>query len=409
MNRTIHIWKEEPVINGPTVSVSSVIEIPEEGQKTLWYGLPAARSAWLTKGADPFVLATLFTAMRRKADLRVHGEVSPSLLRNLEEFQSAWVCWRRDRYARIDITCDCEREQVRASLPGGALGLFSGGVDGAFTFFHNLRGSGKWSQVLKAGLMVHGFDIPLQQEDAFAGAVERSRLMLKSLGIELITMATNFRDLGDVWVEAHGAGAASCLTLLQGGFRAGLISSSDPYDGLVLPYDGSNPITDGMLSSDAFSVINYGGGFDRTEKVRVIAQWPEARRYLRVCWQGEEKDRNCGICEKCIRTILNFRISGMGLPECFDKDVSDDQIENIREMPLFGLRECEQILSAAREANISDSWVSALEKRIKRSRLALDSRGNLFIKIRRRLSMKRVARRIMTLLAFASCGRKFLD
>jgi hypothetical protein len=102
--------------------------------------------------------------------------------------------------------------------------------------------------------------------------------------------------------------------------------------------------------------------------MREITHWPEALQSLRVCWQGTQKDRNCGRCEKCVRTILNFRILGVGLPECFEEDITDEQIRNIQ-VTSGPLTEMERVLAAAKAAGISDSWVEALETCIQRNQL----------------------------------------
>lgn len=100
--------------------------------------------------------------------------------------------------------------------------------------------------------------------------------------------------------------------LLQNEHTDGLIASSEPYSSLLLPW-GSNPITDRLMSSDSFSIVHDAAAVTRNQKVRAISTWKEATRSIRVCWQGEHMDRNCGRCEKCIRTILNFRVMGLGL------------------------------------------------------------------------------------------------
>ena len=38
---------------------------------------------------------------------------------------------------------------------------------------------------------------------------------------------------------------------------------------------------------------------------------------------------NCGRCEKCIRTYLNFRAVAIANPECFDIPISDDALDTI--------------------------------------------------------------------------------
>lgn len=387
MTRKTHLWIDDPIESDGTIIASATIENPKHERKHLWYRLSEEHSSVITKACDPFVLGTLFMAMLRSTDLYVHGEVSPSLLRNLEEFQSAWICWRPNRYTKIEICADVEKEQPKANNSDGAVVVFSGGLDSCFTVWRHYTGScGRFRQNIQAGIMVHGFDIPLDQSDVFRRASAKSRRILESVGMELIPMATNFRGLEGDWDDTHGAGLASCLMLLQAGYAAGLIGSSQSYHGVVLPH-GSNPMTDWLMSSDNFSIIHDGTAFTRGEKAREIANWPEALKYLRVCWQGKQKDRNCGRCEKCIRTILNFRSMGLSLPECFEEDVSDNQIMGMKDMNLPRIVLLEEILSTAKEASISESWVIALEKCVKKNRKMAEGRKDFWKKTREKFGI----------------------
>lgn len=364
-----HLWQEETTQVDGFTTLSVTIEQPNQTRSRLWYRLSSEYTSHLTKNCDPFVIATIFLAMQQSTDLVVHGEVSPSLLQNLAEFQAAWSCWCPQRYRQVEITADVEREQLKASTDK-AIAAFSGGVDGCFTLWrHRMGRCGRWQRNIQAGLMVHGFDIPLEQEEVFHRAAQKSKVMLSSLGVELIPIATNFRSLKQDWEDAFGTGIASCLMMFQGGYTAGLIGSSDPYHALNLPY-GSNPITDSLLSSHSFQIICDGASFTRLQKVQEIANWQEAYTNLRVCWQGSQPDKNCGRCEKCIRTILNFRVIGLGLPPCFEQDVSDRQILAIQGLHKAQLIELDPILEAAKAANISESWVKALEVCIRQNRRA---------------------------------------
>ena len=40
------------------------------------------------------------------------------------------------------------------------------------------------------------------------------------------------------------------------------------------------------------------------------AESPLAHRYMRVCWRHTHQDLNCGACEKCLRTQLEFLAAG---------------------------------------------------------------------------------------------------
>jgi len=65
-------------------------------------------------------------------------------------------------------------------------------------------------------------------------------------------------------------------------------------------------------------IVHDGAGYSRTEKVVEIATHKTATRVLKVCWQGQETFKNCGNCEKCIRTQLNFLAAGVSHAPCFD-------------------------------------------------------------------------------------------
>jgi hypothetical protein len=364
--RKTHLWQEAAEVDSYT-TVSVTIEHPNQTRDRLWYRMSSEYSSLITQSCEPFVVATIFLAMQQRTDVVVHGEVSPSLLQNLAEFQAVWTCWCPKRYRQVEITADVEREQLKADS-NKAIAAFSGGVDSCFTVFrHSTKRCGRIGRNLQAGLMVQGFDIPLEQQETFDRAAEKSRAMLASLGMELIPIATNFRELEQDWEDAHGTGIASCLMLFQRGFEAGIIASSDPYDALNLPY-GSNPVSDWLLSSQSFQIVHDGASFNRIEKIREIANWPEVPANLRVCWEGSQKDRNCGRCEKCIRNILAFRVLGLGLPPCFEQDVTDSQILGIKNLKKSQLIELDPILAAARSAGISDSWVTALDRCISRER-----------------------------------------
>lgn len=366
MMRQIHLWREESIGADGSITVSAIIEYPDQTRTSVWFRVPSHYRAIITSSCDPLVVATLLLAMSRSTDIKVHGEVSPLLLRNLTEFQAAWSSWRPNLYHPIEISAEVEREQFNPEAGEKAIAAFSGGVDSSFTVWrHRTNRCGRLQRNLQAGLVVHGFDIPLEKQQAFNRATEKAGAILSSLDMELIPMSTNIRSFALNWEDLFGTAAASCLMLLKGGYSAGLIASSFPYQALSFPY-GSNPITDWLLSSQAFSIVHDGAEFTRIEKIGELTNWKEAKQNLRVCWQGQEPDKNCGRCEKCLRTILIFRIFGVGLPPCFEHDVSDEEILNIKakEGPLT---ELERVLDAAKASEVNDSWVSALEKSIERN------------------------------------------
>ena len=231
----LHIWPEEPAEQEGLVTTGFALEDAQGKRERFWYRLPTAQRGALTESCDPYVLAVLFTAMQTPADLRVHGSVSPSLLKNLEEYQAIWHSWLPDRYQPVEVLAESEQEAGRAA-GSAAVMTFSGGVDSSFTAWRHRTGhAGRQTEDLQAGVILHGFDIPLKSEKAFDVALNRSRIMLDSLGMETIPMATNLRGVGSNFDNSHATILASCLALLQKRFSVGLIADSTPYHVLVFP------------------------------------------------------------------------------------------------------------------------------------------------------------------------------
>ncbi len=364
----IHLWQEELRLDQDMVTSAVTIEFPDGKKQRLWYSLPMKYQAAIPSHCNAFVVATLFLAMNYPAELVVHGEVDRTLLQNLMEFQTAWVAWC-PRYQIIEITADREIDSLDTTLSINnhqAIMTFSGGVDSCFTLGRHTKFTvGRQVQNLTAGVMVHGFDIALDQPEVFARAFARSKVILDSVGVELIPLVTNFRELKQDWENAHGAAIVSCLMCLEKLYPLGLVASGPSYKSLVFP-QGSNPLTDRYLSSSSFQVIHDGAGYSRLEKIKEISNWQEVRDHLRVCWEGAELDKNCCHCEKCIRNILSFRALGAGLPRCFPEDVADQQIKTL-EVPQAQLEvDFLPILETAKAQGMNQPWVKSLESCIRR-------------------------------------------
>jgi hypothetical protein len=363
--RATYVQREQHRHENGRWEASAVLEGPSLPRRRLWFqvGLPAG---WrLTESSDPFLPIPLFTAMRRGGPLRVEGEISPSLLANLEEFQAVYTRWHPGRFRRVEIMPAQEREQPVGEE--GALVPFSGGVDSAFTVFRHATGrAGRQEQTLRAAFMVHGFDIPLDEPDGFAAAASKAEATLETLGLPLLHMASNLWEIEHAWDTVVGAAIGSCLMLLQPNARVGLIPASVPYD--IRIELGPNPLTDPLLSSSALRIVHDGAGFTRPQKIEEIARWPAAIENLRVCWAGEVRDGNCGHCKKCIATILAFRAAGLPFPECFPSDVTDAQLRKLGRAHPLASWDPPQILEAASARGIAERWVKVTAGLQRRSR-----------------------------------------
>ncbi len=330
------------------------------------------REPHLAVNADPFVIASVVLAMQVGEDVLIHGEVSPSLLANLEVFQQAWATWKPERYRQVELRATVEKEP---SLPerNAAISGFTGGVDSCFTAYRHTRGvTTRFPLPLKAVVMVHGFDIPLDDTEGYTRASAKAERQVTGLGLDLFRVETDFRALPVVWPDTFGSAVASVLSLFSGGFHAGLIAGGVSFDSYKTIVEGSNPLTDPLLSSDSFRVICDGSGFRRVDKIAVLSDWSEGLKDLRVCARNPVRYENCCVCEKCIRNILSFRVLGLELPPCFDHDVTERQIRELRPLKEFTISiGYEPIIRIAEQRGVGrESWVRALRKTLRGNRRA---------------------------------------
>ncbi len=142
-----------------------------------------------------------------------------------------------------------------------------------------------------------------------------------------------------------------------------MIGSGDPYNRLALPR-GSSPAIDYLLSGDGMEIVNDGAGYSRTEKVAHITSYPVVTDRVKVCWEGPQADRNCGHCEKCVRTRLNFLAAGVENPKCFDTPFELSMIDGVTPHNSRQLDELRAILEHVEMRGIAGEWVQRLRHRL---------------------------------------------
>lgn len=362
MNRLhlrIHPWRED----GRHLIREADLRYPGFRRDRLWFRVPAECRSILTELADPFVLGCFQQAMAWKRDLVVEGApASAGLLTHLEKAQALIHRWWPRSYRPIEVRVST----VRPAAPQtqGTILAFSGGVDSCHSAWtHRPPGVPGGPPAVAAGLMIQGFDIPLGEDDKFARAAANSEKLLGSLGLRLIPMATNLRVIPGIWLETFGSAVTAALHLFSGGFRAGMLASGHEREGL--PH-GSAPELDPEFRSEVFDILHDGAFVTRLAKIEALAQWPEACRRLRVCWRDPGYSRNCGRCEKCVRTLLLFRVAGQR-PACFPAEVDDEAIRQLRIPPINLMLTYLPLMVTLRERGIEGSWVQALEEAVARS------------------------------------------
>lgn len=317
---------------------------------------------------DFAVIAALYVAMREGRSVHVEGPVTAALLRNVEEFQEIWALWK-PKCHRVPITAD---QIVPTEVSDVRRGVFavSGGVDGTYALLkHHAGHAGIRSVRPVCTMLVHGFDIPLREQLAFDHARDRLAAMTSPLGIPLSIVETNWREmLGRDWGMDCQAALASCLLQFRGLANVGVCGAAEDYGKIIVPL-GCNPVTNHLMSGGGFDIVTDGGCVTRTQRVKFLCDYPETAAQLRVCWEGPFTGGNCGRCEKCIRTKLNF-MAVRNAPLCFDRPPTFAEIMSIKARGPIQIHFLREILDTAVDNGISDPWVTALRLAIAKNRVA---------------------------------------
>lgn len=337
----------------------------ESTEKELWFLYPVGVPMPKDDDCDSYLLATLLHAMKLNADITLHGSVSLELLANLTELQYIWKKWCPESYFLVDMKAKHIREDDTQAA--GAIVAFSGGADAQFsTYRHATSKAGYATKKLKAGVLVHGFDIPLSDTEGFSGAERMALDALDDLGLSLLSVKTNLSMIWNVnWEHGNGIGVAAVLNGLSEYASVGLIGSGEPYDALLLPW-GSHPMTDPLFSSSNFRIFHDGAGFSRSEKIKLLSEWPIGIKNMRICWAGDSRSRNCGACEKCVRSQLNFLLAGVSDPACFSTTLKNKTFDSVMLNSEEAIAHWELIRTEILQTGVGVEWLPQVEQVLKR-------------------------------------------
>ena len=266
--------------------------------------------------------------MRLGRPVKVDGPVSRTLVEALEECVDAWSLWRPDLFHRIHLQ---PTTIVEEQPPSGrdTVMTYSGGVDATFALAANKSGLLRHRCLdIQCAVMVQGFDIPMTKPDWFEKVLRHGSAILNEFGVAHSAVATNWRDVAVNWEMGFGFGVAAVLHQYCSSYSWGLWAADQPYHQEVYPW-GNNSVTNPLLSGISFPIRACGGGYTRTEKASLIGKWDSVRKHIRVCWERPDLGGNCGECEKCVRTQLNFLAAGYGPIEAFGATLTSARVRAI--------------------------------------------------------------------------------
>ena len=278
---------------GQTSRVEAVVEdIP------VWF---ESDDAVLDPCPEAFASAFLIPGLNKYRPLKLDTPLDPFWLDNCQKLLKLLNAW----WSYPPLQPIAQRGQVSTS-PQQAMALcFTGGVD---SFHSLLRGNEPPNYVL----FVHGYDIPLADTVRMAAVRASLAEVAAARAVNLLIIRTNLRDhpsfRGTDWEHAHGGALAAAGHLLSSVIGRLVVPASYTYSNFH-PW-GTSWNIDPLWSSSRFQMVHGDASLWRADKLKAIVHEPLVRRHLRVCWENRRPTGNCGICEKCIRTMIALELVG---------------------------------------------------------------------------------------------------
>jgi hypothetical protein len=338
---------------------------------------------------DVWATYFIFKMMEFGGEFSIEGDMSASLVANLDRFVEAWCCWRPELFRRVCLVPQNVMDDSEVSINSDSLACFSGGLDACFTLYRHRKGlAGAQNLDIKACLFVHGADIRIDHESEFRQSLGPCMELVSDLAVpQLFVVRTNFREMRCPYGTAFLSLLAACMRAVGRDYGNLVLGSDLPFNFFGCPW-GSNPVSNHYLSSNNKRLVTDGLGYGRTAKAALVSEWPLALDRLRVCFSDSTPGGNCGKCSKCRRTYMNFLSAGSEVPRCMPPipencDISDIDLNS--QLEPYYARDILQYADAHGRSELD--WVVRL-----RSRLATIEREGAPQKKKKRGMMGRLIR-----------------
>ena len=246
-------------------------------------------------------------ALRAGLDIVCETPITEALMHNLNDVLIPLLTTYDSRLKRkIKIIADTESTRIEGDAVGTGISL---GVDSLYTIKTRLA-SEQESFRLTHLLYTSSKDVNHESEPRKKEAIKAAN----EIGLPMVLITTNSRELFRVGhLLGHPFTNLSAIFALRKLFRIYYYSTAHEISQFSVQ---DNSIKSGdhylLLIAHAFSTPGLDFYMSelhvtRDEKVKEIADWEIAQKYLRVCLA---QPTNCGLSKKCKRTLLELDMHG---------------------------------------------------------------------------------------------------
>jgi hypothetical protein len=305
----------------------------------LFFEVDAANAEALTCNPNAFLIACFVPAMfHHEKRIKVDGPIQPDLIRGLGVVHRTFRFWYPELFEAISPIVEADTDNFTWTARSPYAGFFfSGGVDSLASLRSNRLALPHTNpDYFREGVFLLG----LQKEvDANSDAVHASlQAIAREAGLNFLAVKSNVRLLHDNWpfweMQWEAGVFAATAHMLKPRFTQMTLASSFSLDNLI-PL-GSHPLIDPWYGTSGLTIKHDDVSLTRLDKIRLVADWETGRKNLRVCNDPPPGKLNCGLCEKCIRTMLGLLSVG-ALSKAHSFGASDVTESTVRAIgPLHG-------------------------------------------------------------------------
>lgn len=303
---------------------------PRFTEETMWFAVKTENAhMFTTKVYDAFLLVPLYLGMYLGQDVKIHGNVSKKLYRNLITYIQKILLNFSDDLKRVNLIVDgfdIVEDDEKFIIGTG----ISCGVDSMSTIYDHFEKEHdldyKINTLFFFNTGTHGNYENSNTEKIYLERYMLNKLTADELGLPVYMVNTNLHAFTHKIAEQKVGYFAihSCIISLQKVIKRYYMSSTYSYNGIMKFGEQSHDFdlaefADSyllpLIQTEKFELIYDGGQYTRTQKTCNIANWDIAKRHINVCISPLENAKNCSKCTKCMRTLIP--LDSMGKVEQF--------------------------------------------------------------------------------------------
>lgn len=280
---------------------------------------------------NAFTLISLFLAMYHKQDLHICGKISSQLYQNIKWYIQRIFSDYSDDFTPVNFTVDgvTSSPNERGKIIGAGI---SCGVDSLSTLYDHFVCEDDPEYRINA-LFYFNHDLHNTQKNTdgkkhFQSLLKRNRMIAEEPDIALpfYTLSSNLVRFHRRLMKLRGRYISltytilhSCILSLGNAVSRYYVAGTSDYESMKFFRDFSHdkdlaefcdPYLVPLIKTENTELIIDGCQYRRVDKLKRIADWDIAKKYLNVCLHNKPDGSNCGKCKKCLRTLFPLEVMG---------------------------------------------------------------------------------------------------